>query len=259
MVRITPDLRAAAPVRTGDDSASDTAIGAGGADHGSFGPRASRALLIMSARDARGPKDSVHIALVAAGLGEAVEPGLGAGTLAALLGRNLQQRVLDVLGHALGIAADIEVRAFLQPAPELGRVLAQAVLDVDLLGLVAREGEIEVGQHAAALPVEDLVLVEKIRGAFLIAEEQPVPALGAARLALLEKSPKRGNTGAGSDHDGRSIVVGRRREAVALLHEHRHDVARLGEIGEIAGTDAGALPVVAVPAHGRHGEMDLAW
>src|SRR6266852_3699468 len=132
-------------------------------------------------------RSSVHIALVAAGLGETVEPRLGGRALAALLRGDFQQRVLDVLGHALGIAADIEMRAFVEPRPELGRVLAHAMLNVELLRLVTRESEIELFKHAAALPIDDLVLVEKIRDAFLLAEEQPVGSLGAARLALLEE------------------------------------------------------------------------
>src|SRR3979409_1501011 len=108
-----------------------------------------------------------------------------------------QRRIPDVLGHALGIAADVEMRAFFEPRPELGRVLAHAMLDVDLLRLVAREGEVELLEHAAALPIDDLVFVEKIRGAFLLAEEQPVGRLGAARLALLEESAERGDAGTG--------------------------------------------------------------
>src|SRR5580704_13507234 len=153
----------------------------------------------MSEPEARGPEDSVHIALIAAGPGEAVEPGLGSRALAAVLRRDFQQRVLDVLGHALGIAADIEMRALVEPRPELGRVLAHAMLNVDLLRLVARESEVELFKQAAALPIDDLVFVQKVGGAFLLAEEQPVGSFGAARLALLEESAKRGNAGAGPD------------------------------------------------------------
>src|SRR5260370_9784001 len=142
----------------------------------------------MSERDARGPEASVHIALIAAGLCEAVEPGLGSCAFAALFRGDFQQRILDVLGHALGIAADVEMSGFVEPRPERGRVLAHAMLKVDLLRLVARESKVELLEHAAALPIDDLVFVEKIRGAFLLAEEQPVGPLGAARLALLEES-----------------------------------------------------------------------
>src|SRR5262245_1503535 len=233
---IARDLGAAASVRRGQDPAADAAIGTGRANHGS----------------------SVDIALVTAGPGQGVEPGLGAALLAALLGRDLQQRVLDVLGHAPGVAADIEVRALLQPTPPLGSVLAYTVLDVDLVGLIAREGEVEATQQAAALPVDDLVLVEEIGGSLLVAEEQPVASLGAARLAFLQEGTERRDAGAGANHDGGDGVISRRGEAVALLYEDRHHVAGLGEIGEVAGTDASALTLVAVPAHRRDREMDLA-
>ena len=81
---------------------------------------------------------------------------------------------------------------------------------------------------------------------------------GAARLALLEEGAERRDAGARADHDRRRAVVGRRAETVALLHEDRDDIARLGEVGEVARADAGAGALVAVPAHGRHGEMHLA-
>src|SRR5260370_15134236 len=129
--------------------------------------------------------------MVAAGLGKAVEPGLGGRALAAVLRGDFEQRVVDVLGHALGVAADIEMRAFVEPRPELGRVLAHAMLNVDFLGLVARESEIELFKHAAALPIDDLVFVQKVRGAFLLAEEQPLRPLRAAPLTLpAQPSPR---------------------------------------------------------------------
>ena len=122
---------------------------------------------------------SVDVALIAAGPGQSVEPRPGALAFAALLGCDLQQSLLDILGHALGIAADIEVRACFQPAPQLDCVLAHAVLDVDLLGLIAREGRIEPRQHALALPIGNLILIKKVSGPLLVAEEQPVAAGGA--------------------------------------------------------------------------------
>src|SRR5260370_21217517 len=104
MVRIARDLGAAVSIRRGDDAATDAAVRTGGADRShrscSPGPRASRSLMRMSERDARGPAASVHIALIAAGLCEAVEPGLGGCAFAALFRGDFQQRILDVLVHA---------------------------------------------------------------------------------------------------------------------------------------------------------------
>src|ERR1043165_4094877 len=161
---------------------------------------------------ARGPRSRlVNIALIPAGLGEAVQPGFCLlGTLATLLDGDREQRVLDVLGHALGVATDVEVRALLQPLPELGGSLLHAVLDIDLLRLVAREGEVEAVQRAPALPVHDLVLVEEVGRALLVAEEQPVLPLGATRLAFLEEGTERRDAGARADHDRGRAVIGRR-------------------------------------------------
>ena len=44
---------------------------------------------------------------------------------------------MHVLGHAFGIAADVEVGPTVEPAPEFGSFLEHAVLDVDLFGLIA--------------------------------------------------------------------------------------------------------------------------
>ena len=69
---------------------------------------------------------------------------------------------MDVLGHRLLVAADVEVRAVLEPGVELGAALPHAVLDVDLLRLIARERDVDPAQHAVLqerLPVE---LVEEV-------------------------------------------------------------------------------------------------
>ena len=114
-------------------------------------------------------------------------------------------------------------------------------------------------QHAAALPVDDLVLVEKVRGAFLVAEEQPVLPLGAARLALLEEGAERRDAGAGPDHDGGQRCrrpAARSRGSSARTPARRRPAWRSRRDSRSRCRCAGA--VVAVPAHRRHGEMDLA-
>lgn len=76
-----------------------------------------------------------------------------------------------------GVAADIEVSACFEPSPDLGAVLQRAMLDVDLVGLVARKGGIEARQE--------------IGGGVLVAEEQPVVAGGSALAALRQEGSKR--------------------------------------------------------------------
>jgi hypothetical protein len=52
-------------------------------------------------------------------------------------GQNLHQHLVDISCHAILIAADIQVRALFDPLPYLGAALPEALLDVDLLRLVA--------------------------------------------------------------------------------------------------------------------------
>src|SRR6516225_6145925 len=49
---------------------------------------------------------------------------------------DIDQRPLDILCHALGIAANIHVRAFGEPCPQLAPDLAHAVLNIEFLGSV---------------------------------------------------------------------------------------------------------------------------
>src|SRR6185437_1169556 len=99
------------------------------------------------------------------------------------------------------------------PGAEFFGALAHALLHIDALVLVTRESEIELGQEAAAVEIRDLVLVEKIAGAMLVAEEQPVAALGPDNPPLLEEGAERRDTGARPDHDHRRVVVLRQAEA----------------------------------------------
>ncbi|SVA30213.1 uncharacterized protein METZ01_LOCUS83067 [marine metagenome] len=44
---------------------------------------------------------------------------------------------MDILGHIVLVAADVEVCPFIEPFPHFGSRLLEAVLDVDFLVLVA--------------------------------------------------------------------------------------------------------------------------
>ena len=82
----------------------------------------------------------------------------------------MQGRV-DILGHARGIAADVEIGALLEPGVKFLGCLQHAVLDIDLLGLIAGEGGGELVQHALVLPCLQLLAVEEVGGGFLVTEE----------------------------------------------------------------------------------------
>src|SRR4051794_31765158 len=122
---------------------------------------------------------SVNVALIAAGLGHPSDVCFRSlGRQTALLGDDLKERAVDVAGHSPGVAADVEVGPLLEPTPELAGALAHPVLDVDLLGLVAREGGVEACKVAVLLELAQFGGVEEIGGLALIAEEKPVLARG---------------------------------------------------------------------------------
>jgi hypothetical protein len=50
---------------------------------------------------------------------------------------------VHVLGHVPRVAADVEVRAVLQPRPEFLTLFEHAMLHVELEGLVAGERQVE--------------------------------------------------------------------------------------------------------------------
>src|SRR4051812_6555887 len=76
--------------------------------------------------------------------------------------RDLVQGGVDVLGHTRGVTADIEVRAVLEPGPELRGAFQHSMLNVNFLRLVARECQVEFGQMSAREPCGQLLFVKII-------------------------------------------------------------------------------------------------
>src|SRR5690606_15033437 len=112
------------------------------------------------------------------------------GRLTALGFDDAMQGLVDILGHALGIATDVEMSPLFEPLPEFGSGLQHASLHVNLFLLVATEGRVEAGEVTALHPGDDLLLVEEVGRALLITKEQPVFAVCPGRLALFEKGTK---------------------------------------------------------------------
>ena len=67
-----------------------------------------------------------------------------------------------------------------------------------------------------------LVGIEEIAVAALMAEEQPVLAGRAGRLAVEQEGAERRDAGARADHDDRRLRILRQREAMRLLHIDLH-------------------------------------
>ena len=93
---------------------------------------------------------------------------------------------MHVAGHALRVAADIEDGTAFDPLVNIAGSLADAVLYVDLLRLVARECDIEPVEASplqVPLPFE---LVEEVAREVPVTEEQPVPTARATFRTLLD-------------------------------------------------------------------------
>ena len=93
---------------------------------------------------------SIHVALVAFFVAEFLD------VIGRLLKRapagglnHLVQRGLDIRSHALGVAANVNVRTGLEPRPEFPGGFEHPVLHVNLFRLVARKGGVQPRQMAA--------------------------------------------------------------------------------------------------------------
>src|SRR5918911_2057810 len=112
--------------------------------------------------------------------------------------------------------------------------LPEAVLDVDLLGLVAGKGDVHAGQRTLGHGLLPLELVEEVVGEAALAGEQPALALVAALAPVLDEGAERGNAGAGADHDDRGVTrLGRAEVAVGAPGDDELRAPR-PEVGEQA-------------------------
>ena len=84
------------------------------------------------------------------------------------------------------------------------------MLHVDLLGRIAREGEIDARERAVLERILPFELIEEIMGEAAVAEEQPAAPGGSSRAALLHERPERRNAGSRPDHDDVPIWRGQR-------------------------------------------------
>src|SRR5438445_9860838 len=151
---------------------------------------------------------SVDVALVAVLDREAADIIFGRfARLTAFVLDHLQERFVDDARHLLLVAADVEMRAFLEPGIKLARLFDHAVLDIDLVGAVAREGDVEASENAVFQPLLPFDLIEEVAAQVALAEEQPRPSGGGARFAFLKEAAERRDSGAWPDHDDRHVVA----------------------------------------------------
>src|SRR5665213_1187591 len=145
---------------------------------------------------------------------------------------DVDQRALDILGHALGIAADVDVGALCQPRPQLAADLAHAILHVELLVAVARPRQRQPRQQPRRLHRVELVGIEEVAAAALMAEEQPVLSGRAGRAAVVQEGAERGDASARPDHDDRRVRIRWQRETMRLLNVNFYVIAGLDTLGQ---------------------------
>ncbi len=146
--------------------------------------------------------------------------------LAAVFFDNLVEGGIDILRHPLRIAADIEIRAVLEPIEKLGAVLVHAVLHINFVLLIAGKCRVEPVKRSIRQRRLQFFAVEKIRGRALVAKEKPIPPRRPRRLALLQKRTERRNASSRADHDHRRVGVFRHAEMFRCVDKYRSGSVR---------------------------------
>ena len=131
----------------------------------------------------------------------------GRGFLAtpAVVHDDVEQCAVHIRRHALGIAADVEMGTVLEPAEEFAALFAQAILDVNPLGGIPREGDVEPLQPTLLQRVQPFGLVKEVALAVAATEHEPVAAGGAVLGARLQEAAE------GRDASARLPSAGRRK------------------------------------------------
>ena len=121
----------------------------------------------------------------------------------AMLASDVGKRPLDILRHALRVAADIEMGALLKPSPDVPAGHAHAVLDIEFFAAVARPGQREPCERPRRFHRVQFIFIEEVAGAPLMAEKQPALASRADCAPLLQKRAERRHAGSRTHHDDR--------------------------------------------------------
>ncbi len=168
-------------------------------------------------RMVHGRQRIVDVALVAARGAERLDVVAGAVRAeVAVFGDDLVEGGVDVAGHGGGIAAHVEVSSGLEPPEQVGAVLAHAVLDVDLVLLVAGERQVEAVEQAVGDEAVEFVGVEVVGVAVLVAEEQPVLPGRSGRGAVVEAA-ERGDSVPGPIMMTATSSSGRRNDLLGVM------------------------------------------
>ncbi len=146
----------------------------------------------------------------------------------------------------------------LEPRPQFGGALEHPVLDVDLVLLIAREGEIESRQQAVAAIADQLLLEQKVASAPLAPKEEPIAAARSNRSPFLQKGTKWRDAGAGPDHDDRRIGRRGQPKTGRAVDADRYPLIDAEPIGEECRGDAKTAAGALLITHGGDRQVDLA-
>ena len=168
---------------------------------------------------------------------------------------DVEQGIFHVARHAGGVAAHIDVRAFLQPLPDIGTGFLQLVLHIDLVLALSGPGQIGPGQQAALAVLQPFGLIQEVVGEALVPENQPVLSGGTRRTPLLHEGTERSHAGACADHDDGGVVVGRQAEIPVGFDEDAHVVIFFQQMAQIAGGCTHVVLAMVAQVHHAHGQM----
>ena len=115
----------------------------------------------------------------------------------------------DASGKSRTIQVAVKkVRTFVQPSPQFGAVFQHPILHVDLLTLVAGERQIQPREESVIAHAHQLVAVVEAAALVLFTEEEPVGSCVPVGTPVVQESSERSDSGSGTDHDHRAVVVG---------------------------------------------------
>ena len=153
-----------------------------------------------------------------------------------MLGNDRHQGCVNVFGHSLCVAADVEERTLVQPAPEFSALFFHAVLHIDFVGLISGKRGGEFVKDSGLLGSQEFLAVKEIGFLVLISEQEPIATRVAMDGAVLEKGSKRGDTGSRADHD--HVAVRWRKMKMAGGLDIDGDRRLVGQISKVTRSEA---------------------
>jgi hypothetical protein len=210
------------------------------------------------ARQGEGPLSSVDVSEVAFFLFyEGFRDPLGGliKRFTAMLGNDRHQGCVNVFGHSLCVAADVEERTLVQPAPEFSTLFFHAVLDIDFFGLISGKRSGEFVKESGFLGSQEFIAVKEVGFLVLISEKEPIATRMAMDGTVLKKGPKRGDTGSRADHD--HVAIRWRRMKMAGGLDIDGDRRLVGQMSKVTGGEPLFFSAVGGVLDEGNGQMRL--